>query len=47
MLLFSKQIVKGSTSVKIAAKHQRKGRVIDKNIDIGLILEEIEANEEY
>lgn len=47
MLLFSKQISDNNAEVKLHAKASRKARVITEKIDIDLILEEIEAEEEY
>lgn len=43
LLLFSKQIAHHEIDVKVKPKPGRKGKIINEKIDIGLILEEIEA----
>lgn len=43
LLIFSKQISKKEAEVKVKAKAGRKARIFDENIDVGFILEQIDA----
>jgi hypothetical protein len=47
LLLFSKQVAHHEAEIKLKQKVQRKARVINSQIDVDLLLEEIEAEDEF
>lgn len=47
MLLFARQLATGNHGVQAKKGRERKARIITNDLDVGLILEELQAEDDY